>query len=55
MQMKGPLLRAVTILYIYMQSSDVQILISLSRKKLPVIKAINTVLQIMGDQRRKMD
>lgn len=55
MQKKGLLLRAVTILYTYMQSSDIQILILFSRKKLPLIKAINTVLQIMGDQRRKMD
>ena len=33
MQKKGFSLRAVTIFYIYMQSSDVQILIPLSRKK----------------------
>lgn len=55
MKKKGLLLRAVTILYTYMQSSDIQILIPFSRNKLPFIKAINTVLQIMGDQRRKMD
>lgn len=55
MQKKGLTLRAVTIFYTYMQSSDVQILIPLRRKKLPLIKAINTALQIIQDQRRKMD
>lgn len=53
MQKKGLSLRVMIILYNYMQSSDVQILIPLSRKKIPLIKATNTVLQIMGDQRRK--
>ena len=55
MQKTGFSLKAVTIFHPYMQSSDVQILIPLSRKKIPLIKAANTVLQIMGDQIRKID
>lgn len=54
MQKKGLSLRVMIILYNYMQSSDVQILIPLSRKK-NLIKATNTVLQIIGDQRKKID